>query len=275
MKKWVVFFSFCLMVNVFYSCQKNEVLDTIDETAISQQEAQADQLLTEVDLLVDEAINLNLIQFKSALTNSSAYLGECPTNTVNKTTTPQVMTIDFGTSCTGKDGKIRSGKILVTATSFKIFPSERTKTFENFYVDGKKIEGTAIKTLSKDRENNIQTAIINEDLTIIFPDDAGSASRVSTFTRLYYLNEIGNTTDNQVVSWGTVETTRPSGLILTKTIKETDPLVFKAECKQVVSGTVLFSNSKGQNWTLNYGTGDCDNIATLTKGDKVKEITLK
>lgn len=115
----------------------------------SLDETQLDEALESVDLLVNEAITNNASLLRAASADSNQYLSDCPTITVDTIAVPHVMTIDFGTSCTGKDGRVRSGKILVTATSFKIFPSLRQKTFENFVVDGKKIEGTVSVSVKK------------------------------------------------------------------------------------------------------------------------------
>lgn len=274
MKRLEMFFVLCLTFIAFNSCQNNEASKIDDEITLSQQETQAEVVLSDVDLLVDEAIAFNASQNQAGARDSSIYMNDCPIITVNNETSPKVMTIDFGTSCTGKDGKIRSGKIIVTTESFTRFSSVRNKSFENYYVDEKKIEGSIVKTILKDTANNIRTAVIHEDITITFPDNEVSAHRLADLTRQYQRNEPGNNADNQIVSWGTVEFTRVSGVKATKTITAENPLVFKAACHQIVSGIVSFTTSDNRSWTIDYGNGDCDNIATLTKNGKTKEITL-
>ncbi len=275
MKQLKLVFAVCLMFIGFNSCQKEEATASIDEISLSQQETQAEETLADVDLLVDEAVDSNFSILKSASIESAAYLTDCPVITVNKTATPQVITIDFGTACTGKDGKVRSGKIIVTSTSFNTFPSVRDKSFDNYVVDGKKIEGSVAKTITKDQENNIRTAVIKENITITFPDGGGKATRVANLTRQYQRNTLLNPLDNQIVSWGTVEFTRISGVKVTKTITSADPLVFKVACHHIVSGTVSVTTSNNRSWTINYGDGSCDNKATLTIGGKTKEIKIR
>ena len=275
MKQLKLVFAVCLMFIGFNSCQNEEPIAALDEITLSQQETQVDETLADVDLLVDEAIDSNFSLLKSASIVNAVYLTDCPVITVNKTVTPQVMTIDFGTACTGKDGKVRSGKIIVTSASFTTFPSVRDKSFDNYVVDGKKIEGSVSKTITKDQENNIRTAVIMENITITFPDSEGKATRVANLTRQYQRNILANPADNQIISWGTVEFTRISGVKVTKTITAEDPLIFKAACHHIVSGTVSLTNSKDRSWTINYGDGACDNKATLTIGDKTKEIRIR
>ncbi len=274
MKRLKMFFAVGLMFWTFNSCQKDETTAILDEVGLSQQETLVDETLADIDILVDGALDLNFGMLKSATIGNSLYLSDCSVVTVNKTASPQVMTIDFGTSCTGKDGKIRSGKIIVTSTAFNTFPSVRTKTFDNFYVDGKKVEGTVVQTINKDQENSIRTAQLQENITVTFPDNAGVANRVANMTRQYQRNTLENPADNQIVSWGTVEFTRASGVKMTKTISVENPLVFNAACHHIVSGIVNFVTST-RSWNINYGTGECDNLATLTMGDKTKEIKIR
>ena len=140
MKRLKTIFALSLTLIAFNSCQKDETPVSFDEIAFSQQETQTEEILANVDLLVDEALDINFRFLKSASIENGFYLTDCPAITVDKTASPQVVTIDFGTSCTGKDGKIRSGKIIVTSTAVNTFPSVRSKSFDNFFVDGKKIE---------------------------------------------------------------------------------------------------------------------------------------
>ena len=275
MKRLKIFLAIGLMFIVLFSCKKNEYRETIDEIILSQQETQSDEILADIDLLVDEALLVNTGQLKSGTIRSSFYLSDCAVITKDTTASPEVITIDFGTSCTGKDGKIRSGKIIVSSDSFTTFPSVRKKSFENYSVDGKKIEGSMVKTILKDNDNNIRTATIQEDITVTLPNNEGTAHRVANLTRQYQLNELGIQDDSQVVSWGTVEFTRISGVKVTKTISAVDPLVYKADCHHIVSGTVSLTTSNNHNWSVNFGNGECDNKATLTIGNRTKEITMR
>lgn len=274
MKRLKLFFAMFISIVAFNSCQKDETSATVDEVTVSQQETQTEEALADVDALTDEAVDLHASTLKSATISESAYLSDCPTITVNKTSNPQVITIDFGTSCTGKDDKVRSGKIVITSTAFNTFPSVRDFTFDNYIVDGKKIEGSLSKTINKDQENNVRTALISENITITFPNSEGKASRVANTTRQYQRNKLLNPADNQIVSWGTSEFTKVSGVKLSKTVTSDKPLVFKISCHHIVSGVVTLTNDK-RTWTIDYGDGSCDNKAVLTEDGKSKEIKIK
>jgi len=264
-----------LMIFAFTSCQKKEVTTAFDEITLSQQETQSEEALSDVDLLVDETVDNYSGQLKSALLGNFMYLSDCAIITVNMTVSPKVITIDFGTSCTGKDGKVRSGKIIVKSDSFTSFPSVRTKTFENYVVDGKTIQGTVIKTILKDQENNIRTAEINEDITIGFTGNEESARRIAHLTRQFQRGILASATDNKIVTWGTVEFIRVSGVKVNKTVAAETPLVFSVACHHIVSGMVSISTSNNFNWTIDFGNGTCDNTATLTIGSKSREINIR
>ena len=283
MKKTVFFYALGLACFLLPSCQNNgsgvlndeSVLIGEDSPAItSLDETQLDEALESVDLLVDEAINNNTSLLRSASADSNQYLSDCPKITVDTVAVPHVMTIDFGTTCIGKDGRVRSGKIIVKATSFKVFPSIRQKTFENFVIDGKKMEGTETKTIQKDATNNIRTATIKENIKVINIEKGDTLSRITDITRQYKRNVLADKTDDQTVTWGTTVTTRPNGLIVSKTISESTPLLFAASCKHIVSGIASFENSKGRKWFIDYGDGTCDDKAILTVNGKSKEIAI-
>jgi hypothetical protein len=259
----------------FNSCQKNDDSDISDEIALSQEETQVDEILSDVDLIVDEAITAGESDNGSLNTDSTSYLTDCPTITIDKDKKNKVMTIDFGQSCTGKDGKVRSGKIIVTSEFLTRLSSAKNKAFENYFVDQKKIEGSVITNIVKDTTNNTVTSEIQEDITITFPENGVTAHRTSDMTRQKKRNVVSDKTDDQIVSWGNIECTRVSGVKVTKTIDETSPLVYNVACHHIVSGIVSFTTSDNKSWTIDYGNGDCDDKATLTKNGKTKEITIK
>ena len=275
MKLVKILFALSLIFSVFNSCRDRELQAIIDEVILSQQDTQSEEVLADIDLMVDDALSQNAGQLKAGTMGSSAYLTSCAVITLNNKVSPQMLTIDFGTSCTGNDGKIRSGKIIITSESFNTFPSIRNKTFQNYIVDGKKIEGNVIKTIGKDQVNNIRTATSKEDITITLPDNEGSAHRIADLTRQYLFNSVGVRDDNQIKTFGTVEFTRVSGVKVSKTITAENPLVYSAACHHIISGLVSIITSTGHTWSIDFGNGECDNKAILKIGNKSKEITIR
>jgi hypothetical protein len=268
-----LFASFLVLVGV-NGCQKDEFAGVGDDLLIDQ-ETVAEQSLVDLDALVDEVLGLQFPSLKSATIEGDYYVSSCPAITKNLTSTPKTLTIDFGTSCKGKDGRVRSGKIIVTSTTLENFALETVRTFDNFYVDGKKFEGSITKSVTLNRTDHSKVANVKEDVTITFPDNGGKISRKSDMTREYQLFVLGVPRDNVITSWGSAEVTRKSGITVTKTIDESDPLVFKMDCHQFVSGVITFKTSNNHTMTIDYGNGDCDNKAVVTKDGVTKEVNIR
>jgi hypothetical protein len=114
-----------------------------------------------------------------------------------------------------------------------------------------------------------------EDITIQLPNNEGIAQRKANFARQYQLNTLGVQDDNKVVSWGTFEFTRVSGIKVTKTVPEADPLIYSGSCHHIVSGKVTFNTITNHSWAIDFGDGTCDNKAILTIGNFSKEITIR
>jgi hypothetical protein len=254
------------------SCQNEEA--EIKMTNIeAEQEAIAENLLADVDALTDEAVDIQLDWLKSGSASESDLVDDCPVVTYDKTSTPRKIILDYGTGCVGKDDKTRSGKIVITSTAFENLTVTRVKTFDNFYVEGKKIEGKISKTVIFSREDRTRIAKVEEDIKVIFEDNA-FLTRKANLTRGHFLGVPAVRMDDETKTWGEVITKRASGVTITKTIEETIPLLFKAGCRQIVSGIVTFANGD-TTWTIDYGTGECDNTATITRDGETKTVKLK
>ncbi len=274
MKKFRSFFTVILAVLTITACSKEVIIPDADENLINQENI-AEEIMTGIDALSEEAVNLKLNEGKSADDEGDFYLGTCPVITYYKNASPQVIIIDFGNGCEGKDGKVRSGRIIITSEKFDNFTTVRTKTFDDFYVDNKKVEGTVVKNFTLNPEDHIRVAEIEEDITITFPENEGTVSRKANLTRRNELKVIGIVRDNVITSWGIVELTRLNGVKVTKTIDEATPLVFKASCRRIVSGIVNVTTSDNRSWTIDYGDGECDNKAVVTNGDRTRVINLR
>ncbi len=272
MKRNVLLFSVAMAVISLTSCRQEEIAGE-DDIQLTGLETVAEEILLDIDALVEEALELQLNPLKSAVVAEGDYLSGCPALKVDSTAGTIILTIDFGEQCVGKDGKVRSGKIIVTS-SFPDNSKKRVKTFENFSVDGKKVEGIIEKTMTPQREEHMKTATIAEDVTITFPENKGSIHRQTNLTREYRFYRLAIERDNTVTSWGETEFTRLSGLKITKKIDKGTPLLFRVKCHQIVSGIVSFSTSDNRTWQVDYGDGNCDRKATLTRDGKTKTIFL-
>lgn len=271
MKQLKITIGVAALILAMTACDKNETEKVISDDQVKQ-EVVAEDLMSEIDLLTDEVIDLQLGFEKSATTAENYFIGDCPTVTFDKNAVPQKITIDFGTGCTGPDGVLRSGKIIITSSQFENKTVERTITFDHFTSEEYSIDGEIARTIIRDIENHSRTARITEDIEITFEDNT-QLTRKASLTREHFFG-LPLAADNVTNTWGQVTTTFPDDITVTKTIAETTPLQFKLLCMQLVSGIATFDNGN-RTWTIDYGDGECDNEATVTTNGVSKTVKLK
>ncbi len=208
---------------------------------------------------------------------------KCATFTIvrtgNKDKPAGVITIDFGTAgCTDPRGVVRKGQIIVTYSGKRFVPgSTIVTTFVNYSRNDIKVEGTHTMT-------NVQTAITDAPkYTVVIAGgkitftDGKFISREQTFTYLWQ-RAANPTQDNlSILKGGVASGTNKNGKSYTMTISA--DLVYSRACaisNKVfipVSGTKVFTADSKQ-YTVDYGTGACDNDITVTVGGASKTITV-
>ncbi|QBN18794.1 hypothetical protein [Flavobacterium nackdongense] len=282
-------FAFITMLSIafFIGCNNEPVNEaapvstiTVDETLVN----------TDIDASVDDVAIIAEDQFdtqKSLGFKTSepfkSILPACATVTSVLTNDTYTRTIDFGTQgCALPNGNVVKGKIIISFSKNFATPI-RTISYklEGFYHNGNLIEGS--KTLTHELKtsdilNTIHPVTTHSiDIKITFPD---GKIYTRTGTRVREMVEgftsITNWEDNVFKAWGYDITTFPNGSKYTRTVQKTSPLLVKMSCRMPfpVSGVVeiLKNDLKA---TLDYGNGECDDLATMTVKDVVKEIHLK
>jgi hypothetical protein len=253
---------------IFFSCKKDKKEEPNDQPEAIQLSVASNIAETAYDDVFD-------VILQDGQSNNVAGKGEsCATVTLNNTepnTFPKIMTIDFGTGCTSGNGVTRKGKIIATLSG-KIRSAGTTITvgFENYFVNGFKLEGTfSITNNSGNNGPGFTTQTTNGKLT--YPDGS-YYTRSGTHTLTQTAGAGSATFNDDVFSLtGSGTTTSSAGNNLTVSI--TTPLVKKVECKNIVSGVQTFTYNSISG-SLNYGEGACDNQATLTIGSYSQQVTL-
>jgi hypothetical protein len=111
----------------------------LDETSETIQETDLTRTLEDIDEVVLIGFQRNGFSDRTSLTLEEDL---CDRTNIAWIPAQKKMILDFGEGCTSPRGVIRSGKIIVTYTGRYWVPGTViTTTFENYYVDGKKIEG--------------------------------------------------------------------------------------------------------------------------------------
>ena len=267
---------------LFSSCQKNPapgVLTPDDETTVADNTLM-ENLLDDAYNTADQAVIMvdGWIYNNDGSTLKSAMVDTCPKVTVDhpdSTRWPKVITIDYGEQCTGFWGQTRSGKIVVTITDRYMKPgSERTIELVNYYCNGIHVEGTrTIKNEGKNDNGNLVFRVQLEGGKITKNDTVFMTRDFVRYREWAEGADTRNPWDDVFFITGEANGTNFRGHTYQKVI--TSPLEVARTCRFIESGTVSITIDDRVPVILDYGDGTCDNKATLTKGDKTKEILLK
>jgi hypothetical protein len=205
-------------------------------------------------------------------------IGQCATITVSPedSTYPKTVTIDFGSGCTGPDGKFRKGAIILHFTGPIRRPgSVLTITFRDFYLNRVHIEGTRIiSNLSESGNIKFTIQVVNGKVS--FPNGRGY-----TYNALKYVKQLegGATPDvrDDIYSIeGRSATVFANGVSISL---NTEAALIKKETCHWISKGKLKININDRALLLYYdapSNGDCDNKALLTwnNGNNQRLITL-
>ena len=266
---------------LFTSCQKNDTLLTTDEITDAEDDALVENLFDDVMDAADGAvIAIDDMIWGGGL--KSASVDTCPMITVDHpdtTTWPKVITIDYGTGCTGFFGHTRSGKIVITITGRYREPgASRTIELVNYVVNGIKLEGTRTVTNEGRNDNgNLVFSVTLRDGKVTFNDTLFITREYSRSREWVNGEETRNHWDDVYFITGTASGTNLRGISYTRTI--TTPLEWAASCRFIKSGTVEIVFTRGTQVStpiiLDFGDGTCDNEATITKEGETRTIELK
>jgi hypothetical protein len=263
----------------FSSCKKDSTL--MDQTSIdlADDDAVTDAVYEDVFNTADNAaIILDQMGKGDDAKSVTVVTDSCPTITITRPTTgiwPKIVTIDYGTGCTGFNDNTRSGKILIEVTGPRLTAgSKRTVTFVNYFFNNIKVEGT--KVLETKAYNANKNLIISVKLTggkLTLPDGK-TIERTIDHQREWTAGLLTkNIWDDECLITGTATGKNINGVVYNNTILSA--LHWKRVCRFIVAGVVKIEKDGSQPVELNYGTGECDAKAVVTRGGESKEILLK
>jgi hypothetical protein len=193
-------------------------------------------------------------------------IGDCVTITVtpHDSTYPKTVTIDFGDSCVGRDGKVRSGKIVLHFTGPVRRPgSVVTMTFVRYHVNRVHIEGTKIfKNLSEPPVHKWSIEVLDGKVT--FPGGRGYTYEGKKTVKQIAGMLTGIVRDDVYQITGRSKTVFRNGV--TVNINTEDPLIKKVNCHWISEGTLKIKIND-RVFKLDFGfpnNGNCDNKALLS-----------
>lgn len=291
MKKKILLIGMTFGILVFTSCSKDSE-PTNSETAVTNNEVIAtqkmDNAIDDVSLIADNQYELSEGSTTGkSIGNYFSILPSCATiSDLGSTNSVRVLTITFGTESTPCEfrGHLLKGKIILTRTIGTSFPKIMTIAYTNFYVNDNKLNGMSTwkrEMIGSESTLHPKTTFTMTDMTLTTTDGVfirnGERIREMTAGFLTRLSP----TDDIYSTYGTFTTTHPNGTVFTSLIESATPLVHKTACSLLqipmpfpVSGIVKISKNTHYA-TIDYGTGDCDNLAMLSvDGGMTTQITL-
>ena len=206
----------------------------------------------------------------------------CVTITVTRLNPPNPFPVkivmDFGNGCTGRDGRLRKGKIITVYTGRLVVPgSVAETTFENYFVNGVKVEGVhRVENKSTNQQWIFSITVRNGKLT---KPNGNYTQWNSTktikqieggITPILPLDDVFSITgessgvnkrDSIIYHWAA------------RTLPDA-PLIKKFACRWIVKGKIAVRRTNSDVAVIDYGTGQCDNKATITINGVTFEITL-
>ena len=248
-----------ILVLILLGCQENELKPNTDSE--SAMEALTEYLVVNKvfqdvgnnsgDAILDAEINTN----SAKLSNTK---NEAPIITVEPldfTTFPKTITIDYQSGVLCKDGITRKGKaIIVSSDWYGKDGSEHTTTFDNYYHEDFKVEGTHnVKNLGKDQDNNLKYSVTIQNGKITTKTGA-TINYVENGIRTWVAGADTplNIWDDEYMLEGTQSGVSSKGVEYSITVEE--PLHFVLLPRGIKSGILAIDIANISDIKLNYTT---------------------
>ena len=253
------------------------VMETINSIAFEE----------DIDELVSESMNLNSNASSARSADTTAdkgpkkfmgdKYGDCAT--VVEDEENNTKTITFSEDCEGKRGQTRSGTMIVTYSETQgEAGSFRQVTYDDFYLNGVKIEGTRrteIISIDENGSKTMRTSMI--DGKMIY-EDGTFKTKNSEMTRYTHVENDEKQYSSLTGSKSVVSTEGVSfSMQITTPIKfvyNCDDLGFRKRGKIPVEG-IKVSIDGDETITTDFGDGTCDTLVEVTKDGEVETVDLK
>ena len=247
-----------------------------NDTGLTSQDVQVNNKIDQASNDVSEIVEDQYLQQNPSAAGKTtlppaSILPSCATITTTLTPTTWTRTITFATGgCTMPNGNVLEGTIIVSGSLNFDTPSYVINyQFVNFHHNNILIEGnrTVTRTFSSSAllATNHPIHVMDINMTVTFPN-GDVYTRVGTRKRECvdgFTSPI-NWHDNVYLITGSVTTTKTNGVVHTNTVTEASPLRIELSCQyRIVSGTLTITRPN-HTAVLDYGTGDCDNNATIS-----------
>ncbi|MFD1315306.1 hypothetical protein [Namhaeicola litoreus] len=259
------------------SCNDDEDIEASAQTDFEQMarfQIDAEMVSEGVSSLLEEIyVSEDLSVAKKAEMSKTYMYPECVMITSEMKGNLKTLVLDFGDGCSSFSGDQLKGKVISVFSYDLTTASINVKhTYENFYFNGYKIEG--LTNVDRIRLNDFGNpeAMIIRDLTITNED--GYAVEAKGNHKREWIEGYATRTfdDDAFLITGNWSIIHPDGSSQSGKINE--PLRKEYTCKFVNKGTIEIQR-KGKKLLLDFGDGECDDLATIEANGKLYEIKLR
>ena len=261
------------------SCKKETSVQDSDAEIESTIELTTDNAIADFmaeddnDILMEAAEEKNLLGNFAPTTNETNNFLACANITVTpQNGFPKTILIQFDSTCTNARGIKRSGAIrIVVSDSLRRSGSTAVMTFENYYVNYFKREGTHTFTnVSIPGGKSWQRKVENGKITAPGGRFWLHAS-IKNVSQTAGLNTPVMLFDDVFSITGNASVTNPRGGTRSANILE--PLQKKYACRYIDKGRIRFE-APNHFAILDYGNGDCNNTATISIDGRLPRIII-
>ena len=256
--------SFALAAFIIVSCKKEKT-----EPAATNPTFQSEQDYAELD-----RENSNIYSYVSTtgdtstqVRDGSSMLAACATISVSPIVGwPRTVTIDFGSVNTNScgDGRNRRGKIFAkfnTPWIFHTVGDSVTVWTQDYYVNDIKHEGTRYIVI----QDSVTIHVSAVNIRATWPDNTFATwdcERTRKFISGWSTPYVW--LDDVYEHAGAGNGRNRLGELFTLQTRTGYPLIQKMNCHWIVQGILDFTPAAASTRTVNYGNGNCDNLAVVT-----------
>lgn len=269
------------------SCHKdNNAGNTGTQTTDDQTAVALEASATSTESLFDDAFDLALQNAPQASTNptstglttnsltTDAVNPDCTTVTLSPSdavTYPKTITVDYGTAGCVNSNITRKGKVVILLSGpIRTAGTTAAITFQNYSVNGYGISGSYNLTAAAGTGGGVNYTVAVANGLISVP---GGATFTYTSNETFTQTAGMATTDISDDTYSISGNFNYSGAGVSTAATITTPLVRPNSCAFITSGVIAFTYNSISG-KIDFGTGSCDNGATISAGSINSTVTF-
>jgi hypothetical protein len=265
-----------LLGTAFFSSCKRETVTFDGELYSALDNSFAESEFSAIRSMVDTEARADSNIYGKVGSTTGFYCPSAAITITNLTSNGADMTIDFGTGTNCVDGRLRTGQLKAVFTGkWKDPGSQVVITPTNYTVSGYSLSFTKTVTyegLNSDNDPYWTTVVANG--VINHPTNGGSSWSCTRTTTWVEGSGDLDPTNNVYEVFGTSNGVSRQGVSYVVNVNAATPLRVETGCQYITSGILSLTPAQRTARNIDYGTGICDNQATLSVGSYVTTITL-